>query len=72
MNFLLNLSTRTIHNADSTSKRCRIEQMHSGNKMIFPTYQEAKDYLPAGKKVAAPCSFCLGADYETQIAGRTK
>lgn len=67
MDFLLNISTRTIHNAASTNKRCRIALMHEGNKMVFPTYQEAKNYLPSGKRVAGPCSFCLGANYETYM-----
>lgn len=67
MAFLLNLSTRTIHDAASTNKRCRITQIHEDNKMAFATYQEAKDFLPSGRRIAAPCSFCLGADYETRI-----
>ena len=66
MAFLLNISSRTIHNAASTDGRCRIALMHESNKMIFPTYQEAKDYLPPGKKVSGPCSFCLGANYENR------
>ena len=39
MEFLLNISTRTIHNAASTDKRCRIALMQDGNKKIFSTYQ---------------------------------
>lgn len=47
MEFLLNIGTRTIHNATSKDKRCRIALIQEGNKTIFPTYQEAKDYLPS-------------------------
>lgn len=65
MEFLLNLSTRTIHDAASTNKRCRIALIQDGNRKIFSTYQEAKDFLPPGKRIAGPCSFCLGANYET-------
>ena len=41
--------------------------MHEDIKMIFKTYKEAKNYLPSGKRGEAPCSFCLRADFETQL-----
>ena len=72
MKYLLNLSSRTIHDATSTNGRCKIGLMHEENKMIFGTYQEAKDYLPTGRKNTAPCSFCLGSDYEKQIGMEVK
>ena len=63
MTFLLNVNSRTVHNADSKDKRCRIQQIQDGNKKLFQTYQEAKEYLPKGKRNTAPCSFCLGVNY---------
>ena len=63
--FLLNVNTRTIHNYASKDQRCRISQMQECNKIVFESYFEAKQYLPLGKKSASPCSFCLGAKYES-------
>ena len=66
--YLLNVNSRTIHNATSTDGRCRITLMQECNKKYFSSYQEAKNYLPKGKKTVGPCSFCLGADYEARIS----
>ena len=62
--YLLNLTTRTIHDAASTDGRCRIAKIQEGNKMLFDSFEAAKNYLPDGKKVAKSCSICLGADYD--------
>ena len=67
MMYLLNLYSRTIHDASSTDKRCRLNLMHEDNKKYFSSYCEAKDYLPEGRKVSSPCSFCLGPDYEKRL-----
>lgn len=72
MKYLLNVSSRTIHDAASTNGRCKIGLMREDNKIIFDTYQEAKSYLPAGRKISGPCSFCLGKDYEKHIAMEVK
>ena len=61
--FLLNLNTRTIHDANSTNSQCRLKLINDGNKKEFSTFLEAKNYLPDGKKAAKPCSFCLGKDF---------
>lgn len=63
MTYLLNINSRTIHNADSKDKRCRLAQIQECNKKWFFSYQEAMNYLPKGKRNPAPCSFCLGANY---------
>lgn len=63
MTYLLNINSRTIHNAASQDKRCRLAQMQECNKMLFSSYQEAMNYLPKGKKNPGPCSFCLGTNY---------
>ena len=62
--FLLNLSTRTIHDLNSLDGRCKINTIQDGNSKVFDSYKEAKNYLPDGKKTAKPCSFCLGKNYE--------
>lgn len=67
MKYLLNINSRTIHNAASMNGRCKISLMREENKLVFCTYQEAKDYLPKGKKIPAPCAFCLGVDYEKSL-----
>lgn len=41
MTYLLNINSRTIHNAASQDKRCRLAQMQECNKMLFSSYQEA-------------------------------
>ena len=64
MRYLLNLHTRTIHDADSTDGRCKINYIGEGNKMIFSDYNKAKSYLPEGKISAKPCPFCLGKNYK--------
>ena len=65
--YLLNVNSRTIHNAASTDGRCKIKQIQDCNKMLFVSYLDAKNYLPRGKKITGPCSFCLGADYENHL-----
>ncbi len=65
--FLLNVSTRTIHDANSKDGRCKINTMQDCNKKLFDNYLEAKNYLPKGKKTTGPCAFCLGSDYETKV-----
>ena len=67
MEYLLNIHTRTIHDADSTNGSCQIKNVLDGNKIIFTNYFEAKNYLPKGKKETTPCTFCLGKDYEQRI-----
>ena len=66
--FLLNLNSRTIHDANSTDGRCKLGMINSGNMRTFNTFEEAKNYLPDGKKVAKPCSFCLEKDFESSLA----
>lgn len=63
MKFLLNISSRTIHDAFSTDKRCRISLIAPEHKIIFSSLEEAVAYLPEGKKPTKTCSFCLGRDY---------
>ena len=67
MKYLLNLNTRTIHDAFSADGRCKMKTIGDGNKMIFSDYCKAKNYLPKGKKATAPCTFCLGKDYEQEL-----
>lgn len=57
MPFLLNAHTRTIQDAASTDGRCKIGLIREENRLVFNTYQEAKEYLPEGKKTSAPCTF---------------
>ena len=64
MEFLLNIRNNKIHNAASTDKRCRLNMIGNGNKKIFSTYQEAREYSPRGNQFPKPCSFCLGPNYE--------
>ena len=63
MKYLLNINSRTIHNANSKNGRCKISMIAEGSRIYFDSFQEALTYLPNGKKSAAPCSFCLGKDY---------
>lgn len=67
--YLLNINSRTIHDASSNNKRCKLSLMQDCNKKLFDSYWEAKNYLPVGKKMTSPCSFCLGPDYEKTIQG---
>lgn len=64
--FLLNISSRTIHQAESADGRCRLSQVKERNRMLFETYAEAKNYLPVGGKEPTPCSFCLGPNYSNK------
>lgn len=57
--YLLNLSTRTVHDAESKDGRCRLALIQEGNKKVFDTLAEAMSFLPPGKKIAKPCAFCL-------------
>jgi hypothetical protein len=66
MPFILNLSSRTVHDANSTDGRCKLHIISDGNKMEFDSFQDALNYLPSGKKATRPCAFCLGKDYETK------
>lgn len=65
--YLLNINSRTIHDASSTNGRCKIDNIREENKKIFSSYWEARFFLPDGKKVTAPCSFCLGVHYEDDL-----
>jgi len=61
--FLLNISSRTIHDAFSTDNRCRLSLIAPEHKIVFVSLAEAVAYLPEGKKPTKTCSFCLGRDY---------
>ena len=61
--FLLNISSRTIHDAFSTDNRCRLSLIAPEHKIVFGSLAEAAAYLPEGKKPTKTCSFCLGRDY---------
>ena len=63
MRYLLNVNSRTIHNADSRDGRCRLNLLKDENKMQFPSFEEAMHCLPGGNKPTKPCVFCLGKDY---------
>ena len=65
MKYLLNVNTRTIHDAFSVNKQCRIHMMAAENRLIFSSFKEALTYLPEGKKPTKPCTFCLGRDYKS-------
>ena len=65
--YLLNVNSRTIHDASSTNGRCKIGMIRAENKMLFTSYWEARHFLPDGKKVTSPCSFCLGVRYEEEL-----
>ena len=64
MKYLLNLSTRTIHDANSKDGRCKLKLIGEDNKKVFADYNSAAAFLPSHKKTAKPCPFCLGADYK--------
>lgn len=64
MKYLLNANSRTIHNAWSTNGRCKIALIQDSNRVYFDSFKEAMAYLPKGKKNPAPCTFCLGKDYD--------
>ena len=63
MKYLLNLHTKTIHDANSKDGRCKLKLIGEDNKMIFTDYNSAASFLPSNKKIAKPCPFCLGVDY---------
>ena len=66
MPYILNLSSRTVHDSNSLDGRCKLNYISSGNRLEFDSFQEAMSYLPNGKKATRPCTFCLGKDYETK------
>lgn len=66
MKYLLNVNSRTIHNAYSVNKQCRIHLMAEENKLLFDSFQEALNYLPEGKKPTKSCTFCLGRNYKAE------
>ena len=72
MEYLLNINSRKIHNLRSADKRCRIHLMQASNKLIFDSYDDAKNYLPKGNKSACPCAFCLGPDFEKKMEGKNE
>ena len=63
MKYLLSLGGRTVHRADSTDGRCKIKLISDENRMMFDSFSEAMNYMPPGKKITKPCSFCLGKNY---------
>lgn len=63
MKYLLNVNSRTVHDAFSVNRQCRIHLMAEENKMVFDSFQDAMKYLPDGKKPTKPCTFCLGRNY---------
>lgn len=65
--YLLNINSRTIHDAYSTNGRCKIGMIREENKMLFTSYWIARRFLPDGRKATGPCSFCLGTHYEEEL-----
>ncbi len=65
--YLLNINSRTIHDASSTNGRCKIGMIREENRMLFTSYWVARHFLPDGKKVTTPCAFCLGVHYEEEL-----
>ena len=61
MKYLLNLTSRTIHNACSVDGRCKIDLIRDENKKEFDLLEEAMNYLPEGDKPTKCCAFCFGA-----------
>ncbi len=61
MEYILNVNSRTVHDANSTDGRCRLNQIRAEHKIICATMEEALNYLPQGKKPTKKCSFCLGS-----------
>ena len=66
MRYLLNINGRTVHNANSKGKRCKIHLIAEENKAYFDSFQEAMNYLPKGNKPTKACTFCLGRDYNAK------
>ena len=64
MKYLLNISSRTVHRADSRDGRCKLKLLRDENKVLFHSYEDAVSFLPQGRKPTKPCAFCLGKDYE--------
>lgn len=55
-NFLLNISTGTIHD---TKKNCPYaKRMKKSNKQSFETYEQAVNYYE-GEKKGEPCAYCM-------------
>ena len=46
MGYVLNSSSRTVHDLETTDKRCRLSQIKEENRFEFETLAEALDYLP--------------------------
>ena len=68
--YLLNINSRTIHDAFSTNGRCKLGLIREENKKLFSCYWDARYFLPDGKKVTAPCSFCLGVHDEEELKAK--
>lgn len=49
MKFLLNISSRTIHDAFSTDNRCRLSLIAPEHKIVFSSLKETATYLSERK-----------------------
>jgi len=57
MTYILNARSKTVHRADSTHRRCSLQQLDPENAMEFDSLEEALSYFP-GARVKL-CPFCL-------------
>lgn len=58
MGYVLNSSSRTVHDLETTDKRCRLSQIKEENRFEFETLAEALDYLPNTVR----CRYCINED----------
>ena len=55
MGYVLNSNSRTVHDLDSSDRRCRLSQIQEENRFEFDTLEEAMEYLPH----TACCPYCI-------------
>ena len=55
MGYVLNSSSRTVHDIDSKDGRCRLSSIDEENRFEFESLEEALSYLPHTQ----PCRYCI-------------
>lgn len=55
--YILNIKTRTIHNAITPCGQCK--RTNEGNKKYFEIYEDAVNYFEGKTSKGEPCGICL-------------
>ncbi len=59
MRYVLNISTRKLHDTQCSDGRCKLDSIKDTNRKEFETLDEANTYLPVGNKTIDYCGICM-------------